>query len=267
MKHVRLIGSLAYTSCIRDRLLHVIFGVAAVIFLLVPTCSLFSMRQVQELSVNVSLSAISAVLLLIAALLGASSVWREIEKRYVLSVLGLPVSRCDFVLGKFCGIATFIVSCGMVLGIAAAVAIAVASAQYPSDLPLRWSNIFLAISSDVLKSILLAAIALLVSCLSTSFYLPFFVTIAVYLAGSASQEVYEYLLGDYGKTIPPLVKILIKSVYYIIPNFSAFDFKVYAIYSMAPDARGIGFTLGYFILYSSGVLVMAVYAFNRREIL
>jgi hypothetical protein len=42
---------------------------------------------------------------------------------------------------------------------------------------------------------------------------------------------------------------------------------VYAIYSMAPDARGIGFTLGYFILYSSGVLVMAVYAFNRREIL
>lgn len=267
MKHTRILGSLTFTSCLRDRLLHVIFGVAVVIFLLIPTLSLFSMRQVQELAVNVSLSAISAVFLLIAALLGASSVWREIEKRYALSILGLPVSRSQFVLGKFFGIATFMFLCGIVLGIAAAVAIAVSSAQYPSDLPLRWDNIILAITGDVLKSMLLAAIALLVSCLSTSFYLPFFVTIAVYLAGSASQEVYEYLLGDYGKTIPSLIKMLIKGVYYIVPNFSAFDFKVYAIYSMPPDPRGILFTLGYFLLYTSLVLLVAVKAFNRREML
>jgi len=225
------------------------------------------MRQVQELAINISLSTISAVLLLVAALLGASSVWREIEKRYALSVLGLPVSRINFVLGKFLGIAVFIAFCGVVLSIAAAVTIAVASAQYPSDLPLRWDNIVLAITGDVLKSILLAAIALLFSCLSTSFYLPFFVSIAVYLAGSASQEVYEYLLGDYGKTIPSIIKTLIKGIYYIVPNFSAFDFKVFAIYGMMPDASGILLTLGYFILYTLLVLLAAINIFKRREML
>jgi len=222
---------------------------------------------VQELSINVSLSSISAVLLLIATLLGASSIWREIEKRYALGVLGLPVSRIEYVLGKFFGISAFIVFCGLVLGLAAAVTITVASAQYPSDLPLNWSNIVLAITGDVLKSLLLAAVALLVSCIGTSFYLPFFVTIAVYLAGSASQEVYEYLMGDYGKTVPSVIRLLIKGVYYIVPNFSAFDFKVFAIYGMPPDATGILFTLGYFVLYTSLLLIVAVNAFKRREML
>lgn len=267
MRLVRILGSLTFTSCLRDRLLHVIFGVAVVFFLMVPTLSLFSMRQVQELAVTVSLSVTSAMMLLIASLLGASSVWRDIEKRYTMSILGLPVSRRDFVLGKFSGIAMFIVCCGVILGIAAAVAIAVASSQYPSELPLRWNNIFLAITFDILKSILLASIAMLVSCLSTSFYLPFFVTITVYLAGSASQEVYEYLSGDYGKTIPFVFKMIIKGVYYVVPNFSAFDFKVYAIYGLPPNGSGIVFTFIYFLVYSSCMLLLAISAFNRREML
>jgi hypothetical protein len=48
MEHVRILGRLTYMGCLRDRLLHVIFAVVAVIFFFVPALSLFSMRQVQS---------------------------------------------------------------------------------------------------------------------------------------------------------------------------------------------------------------------------
>ncbi|MGA2152083.1 MAG: ABC transporter permease, partial [Geobacteraceae bacterium] len=78
---------------LRDRLLQAVLGVAAVMLLLVPSLSTFSMRQVQELAITLSLSSISLVLLVLALLLGSSAVWRDIERRYTASILALPVSR------------------------------------------------------------------------------------------------------------------------------------------------------------------------------
>ncbi len=78
-------------SILRDRVLHALLGVALLLFLLVPVFSLFSMRQVQELSVTLCLSALSLVLLVLSVLLGASSIWRDIERRlYRLGVGASP---------------------------------------------------------------------------------------------------------------------------------------------------------------------------------
>ena len=141
----------------RDRILYAVFGVALLLLLFVPALSLFSMRQVQELAITLSLSAISFVLLILAALLGASSIWRDVERRYTTSVLGLPVSRAAFVLGKFAGIALLIATAALVLGGVSLVGITVAAAQYQSDTPISWLNIGVAIASSGLKYVLLAA--------------------------------------------------------------------------------------------------------------
>ena len=76
-------------------------GIALAMILLVPAFSSFSMRQVQELSITLSLSSVSLILLVITLLLGASSIWRDIEKRYTTSILTLQISRAAFLLSKF----------------------------------------------------------------------------------------------------------------------------------------------------------------------
>jgi Cu-processing system permease protein len=253
-------------SAFRDRLLHVLSVVALILFLLVPAFSLFSMRQVQELSITLSLSAISFILLVIATLLGSSSIWRDIERRYTTSLLGLPLSRSTYVLGKFAGIAIVILLCSVLLGLVALAVIVIASAQYRSDIPVIWLNIIFAILFDGIKYILVAALALLFSSFSTSFFLPFFSTIAIYLAGSASQEVYEYISGDFGKTLLPISKVLIKGVYYLLPNFTAFNLKVQAIYAIPLSMGGLFFTFCYFIVYTGIVISLAVWVFSRREL-
>jgi ABC-type transport system involved in multi-copper enzyme maturation permease subunit len=239
---------------------------ALFIFLVVPALSLFSMRQVQELSVTLSLSAISIILLILTVILGSSSVWRDLDRRYLASILGLPVSRTSYILGKFTGIVIFIMIGCILLGLVATAVIALVSAQYPSDIPVQWLNIWVAIVLDGLKYVLVAAVALLFSSISTSFYFPFIATFVIYFCGSASQEVYEYIISDYGKTLSAVTRTVVSSVYYFIPNFAAFDFKVQAVYALPVSLQGLLYTGTYFLIYTSIILLIAVFAFNRREL-
>jgi Cu-processing system permease protein len=251
---------------VRDRIFHALLGTALLLFLLVPAFSLFSMRQVQELSITLSLSAISFALLVFAVMLGASSVWRDLERRYSAAILGLPISRASYILGKFAGIAFVIISCALLLGVVGIVVIAFSSAQYPSERPIHWLNIMAAITADSLKYILLAAVALLLSTLSTSFFLPFFGTIAIFLAGSASQEVFEYISGDYGHTLSSTAKGALKAVYYFLPNFGAFNLKVEAIYGLELSPAGLLYTFLYFLVYTTLLLSLSVWTFSRRDL-
>ena len=86
---------------LRDRFFYAVFLTAFFLVVLIPVFSNFSMRQVQELSLSLALSTHSAFLLVLAVLMGTSSLWRDIEKRLVHSVLSLPISRGRYLLEKF----------------------------------------------------------------------------------------------------------------------------------------------------------------------
>lgn len=253
-------------AILRDRVLHAVFGVALVMIILVPSLSSFSMRQVQELAITLSLSVISVTMLVVALLLGASSVWRDIDHRYTSSILTLPLSRSTFLLGKFGSIALSLALSAGVLGIGSAVVILLATATYPSEIPVNWVNIMLVLCGDLCKYLLLAAFALLLSSLSTSFSLPFFGTLAIYLCGSASQEVYEYVTGEFGKEMNPVSIGSVKLVYYLLPNFSAFDFQVQAVYGLPISPGELLLTLAYAVVYTGILLALTVVVFERRQL-
>lgn len=253
-------------AIVRDRVLYAVLGVALTMILLVPALSSFSMRQVQELAITLSLSTISGVLLVVTLLLGASSIWRDVERRYTTSMLTLPVSRAAFLLSKFVSIALFLVLCTLVLGLGSAAVIVTAAHSYPSDIPVHWGNIALVLAGDALKYMLLASFALLLSAISTSFYLPFFGTLAIYFCGSASQEVFEYVSGEFGKGMSPLAGKAVTVAYYLLPNLAAFDFQVQAVYGLAVPLQGFLLTVAYSLVYTGILLGLAVFAFTRREL-
>ena len=251
---------------IRDRLFYAVLGVALVMLLLVPVFSSFSMRQVQELSITLSLSVINLILIVVAVLLGTSTIWREIEKKYTASVLTLPLSRSSYLLGKFVGVSLFLLLTLLVLGTVSLIIISISAAGYPSEIPIPWFNLFSAYFFILLKSILIASFAIFFSTVGTSFFLPFFSTFAIYLAGSGSQEVFEYITGKYGETISPLTVEAARIVYYVLPNLASFDLQVYAIYGLELPVAHIGMVVVYFIVYTSIMLFLALWTYNRRQL-
>lgn len=259
------IARITLKGIFRDRTFHGI-GVIAILFLFIPVVASLSMRQVTELSMTLSLSLISFILLLLAVFLGGAALWKDIERRYTFSVLALPVARRDYLLGKFCGIALFLFIVVALFCVVASLVVVYASGLYPAARPILWSSFFLAIIFDTLKYILLVAIAFLFSTISTSFFLPVFGTIAIFLVGNASQEAFDFLQTKTGQELPALVQGAAEGLYYLLPNFTAFDLKINAIYGIPLSASGLLLTFGYFIVYLAIVLFLATTIFARREL-
>ncbi len=255
----------SFKGVFRDRVFQGIL-LTAVAFLIIPALSMLSMRQVATLSLTLSLSLLSFILLLLAVFLGGTSLWKDIERRYTFSVLGLPLSRTTYMLGKFSAIAGFLLLVAVFLGsVSIAVSLYVAG-QYPPDRPISWDNVVLCILFDVMKYSLLVAFAFLFSTVSTSFFLPVFGTIAIFLIGGASQQVYDFLQTPNAQTLPVFLQKIANILYYIVPNFSAFDLKVHAIYGVPVSMPGLLLTTGYFFFYLTVLLALAAICFCRREL-
>jgi Cu-processing system permease protein len=258
---MRAVLWMTFLGLLRDRILQALFGVAGLMLLLVPIASQFSMRQVEELSITLSLSAVSLTLLLLAVLLGATSVWRDIEQRYTATLLGLPLARHSYLLGRFAGLSLFLTLACALLTLAALAVIAAMSTQPPA-----WGTILLACLFSGLKFILLAAFAMFFSSLSTSLFLPIFGTLGVYFAGSASQEVFEYVSGDMGANLPVFVQTTSKVLYYLLPNYAAFDLKVHATYNLPVDPGMLVNVFAYFIVSLAVLLTVTSWIFKRRDL-
>lgn len=265
MHSILNILSITFIGVLRDRVFHGII-LSAVVFILIPSISSLSMRQVVELSITLSLSLISFILLLLSVFLGGTSIWKDLERRYSFSVMGLPITRTSYITGKFAGIAGFILLTTIILGVIACVVIWIVSSAYPPLRPVVWHNVVLALAFDSMKYILLVALAFLISTVSTSFFLPIFGSVAAFLAGSSSQQVYDFLHSSSGASFSPVIKKAATALYYVLPNFSAFDLKVNAIYGVGLSLSGLALTGVYFIIYTSIVLMLASMAFSRREL-
>lgn len=261
---MRAIIGITLKGIFRDRVFQGIM-VSICGFLLIPAVASLSMRQVSELSLTLSLSLISFILLLLSVFLGGTSLWRDIERRYTFSILGLPLSRQSYLLGRFGGTALFILLAAAVLGVFAVAVVFYSSTVYPPDRPIVWSTLALSILFDALKYILLIAVAFLFSTVSTSFFLPIFGTLAAYFTGGVSQQVYEYIQSPASKSLSPAVKQIASGLYYLLPNFGAFDFKVNAIYGLPVPFNGLLLTFAYFIVYVGILLSISSAIFLRRE--
>ncbi len=257
--------SITLKGILRDRVFQGIMALA-VLLLFIPSAASLSMRQVTELSITLSLSLISFILLLLSVFLGATSIWKDMERRYTFSVLSLPISRASYLLGRFLGLALFLVITSAILGSVSCLVIKIAAGTYPPDRPVAWGYLLLAISFSTLKYILLVAMAMLLSTISTSFFLPIFGTVCAFLASGITQQVYEYVNSPAAaQAISPLLKPTVTLVYYLLPNLAGFDLKVNAIYGLAPSLAGLGITVAYFCAYTAILLGGATLLFNRRE--
>lgn len=248
----------------RDRIFHGIL-ISGLIILAIPSVSTFSMRQVPELAITLSLSFTSFIMLLLTVFLGGTMLWKDVERRYTFSTLSLPISRASYVIGKFLGVVAFMLLCAFFLSIVSSVVVKIVSMSFQPDRPLSWGNIWLAIAYDALKYILLTSFTFLFSTFSTSLFLPIFGTIVLFFVGSASQEVYEFVNSPSAHSVSPFLKQTTSLLYYIIPNFSAFDLKIYAIYSLDIPVKGLLVTLFYGLICLSVTLSLSIVVFSNRE--
>ncbi len=257
--------SLTFKNTFKDRIGIIILSMV-LLYIIVPVFSSFSMRQLQEISITMSITINSFILLLLAIFGSIATVFRDVERKFVYTLLSHPLKRSDYFMGRFIGFAFVMLVVLISNFVLSVISIKICAAMYKSRLPLLWGNVAITFVFSYLQYLLLMAFGFLFASFATSFFIPFFATIAIFITGNASQGIYDYIFHSASKEYSELFKVIIKAIYYILPNFSSFDFTVHAAYALKISSNQLINSFVYFILYFTIVMSVALIIFNRRDL-
>ncbi len=241
-----------FRETIRDRILGVIILFALAMIVASLWLASISLGQQDRMIKDFGLVAISLFGLIVAAFVAASLVRKEVEKRTVFIIFSKPVSRSEFIWGKFIGLAAtmFTVLTGMTVFLFVLAWIVAGS---PSG------SLLLAGLLVFLQLLVVMAMTMLFSTM-TSAILASVWGICVYAAGQLSHNVLSLSrLGHSG-----VAHVLSTAVFYVVPNLSAVDLRAAVV---GEGGRGTGLLAwsAYLVAYLVIALCAATWIFARKE--
>jgi Cu-processing system permease protein len=261
-------GALALKGGVRDRILAAILIVGGLLLLTTPVVAVFSMRQVVALATSYSLSIISLTGLLLTLFMAMTLLARDLEQRSIYTVCSLPISRSAYLLGKFLGLAILIFVALAILGCFSAGGLYVLEHFYPGQRPLAWGAYALGLWYQYWIFLIVGGITVLFTTVATSHFLPLALSVGLYFASYSTEAVRYFIQSSGGQErLGPLTKVFGRLVYWVLPNFSAFDLKAQVVYGVALDGRALLFTQLYGCGYLGILLVLAMMSFSRRDFL
>lgn len=255
-RRIVVIALNAFREAVRDRVLYNL-----VLFVLALTaCAIFigelSGGEERKIIVDLGLSAMLLFGVFISMFVGVGLVYKEIERRTVYTIFAKPVGRGEFLLGKYLGLCLTLLINVLVMG--AGVSLALIYVSHGFD-PLV-SRIWPAILLIYVELMILTSIALLFSSFSSpalSALLTFFFFIIGHFSGD--------LKGLANSTGSRGTRVLLASLYYLLPNLTNYSFITPAAHGQTPAIGDVGAAVLYALIYVSVLLSAATLIFRRRN--
>ncbi len=253
------IAKATYRESIRQRVLLVVFLLGLLLIGVSYAFSYLSTGEEFRFVVDFGLVGITLVGLGLAIILGGFMIPNEVERRVIFTVLSKPVSRFQYLLGKLLGAAMVIFVIDVLMGLAFIVAYIV---KHPQGMDGFTWVLPMAILCVYLQTIVLLATALMLSTIAS----PVFTMIAtgfVYIIGAVNSSV-TYLSSRAEDFLTRLVFGVLSK---LIPAFNNFDLRPALL-----NDQSVAFwpylgrdVIGYTLLYSAFMLLLAWVLFNERE--
>ncbi|PLX89795.1 MAG: hypothetical protein C0619_10435 [Desulfuromonas sp.] len=254
---------------LRDRSLYGIFLFALFVLGLNVLVAGFFMRDLGKVTVDMNLSALSFAGLLLVFFIGINLMAKDIDKKTIHLVLSKPFSRGEYIWGKFTGLVMFVGATQLVLLVFSSATVAVVRWMYPNFFAgFSWGIFITAVFFVFLQHVLLCAIVVFFSSLTSSSFISLIFSLASYIVGITLEEVVFYLRTPTANEEVAGAEFLQRSlevVTWLVPNFAAFDFKLEAAHGLALEFSHLGVTFGYACLYIMLLLILASVIFSRRE--
>jgi Cu-processing system permease protein len=266
MRAARLVAWAVFRESLRDRvpLSIVVFAVA----LIAASYLISQLTAGQDVKIikDLGLAALSALGLLIAILIGIGLVSKEVERRSIYALLAKPLTRTQFIIGKYLGLVlTLAVNlCAMTLAFYVLLLFVQLTATGPEKAawaaPAADPRMLVAVLLVFGELMLITAVALFFSTFSSPL-LAALLTLGLWVAGHFNADLrhFEAVLD-----VPALV-LLLRAMYYLLPNLSPFDVKAEVVYGVPVAFSHVALTFAYAAAYIGAVLLVAVAVFRRRD--
>jgi ABC-type transport system involved in multi-copper enzyme maturation permease subunit len=260
---------ITFKEGVRNRAIYGIFLIA--LMLLIVNFLICSMvpREIGKVAIDIALSTVYFSGLLLVFFVGINLMAKDLDRRTVYMVICRPISRSQYIIGKFFGMALLIIATMVFLSIFAILSIYVIKLSYPGYYPrFSWSMVLLALSFSVLSLILLSAMSFLFASFTTSSFITLVLTMIAYIIGRSMHDVKTLVESPEAASIHPssLTVKLVQIAYYLFPNLSVFDIKTQAAHDLPLAPSYIGWVILYGVVYTSLAIAAAALIFRRREL-
>ncbi len=256
MRRVLSIAANTYREAVRDR---VLYNLILFAFLLIAAAILFgtiSGGVESVIMVTLGLSSISVFGLMMAVFIGIGLVSKEIERKTLYNILSKPVARYEFILGKFLGLMATLIVNTSIMAVGFFLALYYVNRRWYAEDLLALEAIYFIL----LQLAVVTALALFFSCITTPVLSALF-TFFVFVIGQFSSDVRWF--G--AETGIEWVEKLTTGLYYVIPNFSNFNFITSAAHWREIPGHLLWGNSLYALLYITVLLSASVLIFEERE--
>jgi Cu-processing system permease protein len=262
------IAFITYKEGIRNRALYGITLFALLLLIAIFLISDMVMQEVGKVAVDMALSAVSLSGLLLVLFVGINLMAKDLDKRTIYMVLSRPISRSQYIVGKFLGMVLLIITTIAVLSIFAVASIIMIKHMYPNyfnrfSLPL----IFQALFFTTLMLVLLSAVSFLFASFTSTSFITLVLTVIVYIIGQSLTDVKALVEAPQtvGIKVSAVTVKAVQAAYYLFPNLSFFDIKTQAAHGISVPISSTIWIVLYGLIYTSLCITIAALIFRKKE--
>lgn len=252
------VGRVTFQEILRDKVLYNILVCALLLMGMSLLAARLSFVRADRLMVNFGLTALSISCAMIGVFTGAAMLAREFDRRTVFVALARPVSRLQFVVGKYVGLAGVIVVnwLGLSALLAGLAALAVPGGLGAVATPILGAAAVLTLA----QSLLLGALSVFFSTFSTTSLAVIF-SLGLTLVGTNISQLRVLA----AKTESAAFSELLRAACAVLPNLEFFSLGTQVTYGLPVDLVAFGGSLAYAFVFISLLMVAAGLLLRGRE--
>ncbi len=253
MYNIGVIALNTFRENLRDKILYNLLLFAGLLIAASMLLGSLSISEQEKIVTDMGLAAINLIGVIIAVFVGIGLVSKEIERRTIYTIMARPISRAQFVVGKYLGL---VVTLSVNLSIMLLVFL----------FTLWWSgasvhvSLMQAVELIFVELLVVTALALFFSTFSSAM-VSASLTIGLYVIGHLTPD----LKGIAEKSHNELTTMLLTGIYYLCPNLEMLNIKGQAAAGVSVSLAYQTMATVYGLFYASLLVVVACVIFQRRD--
>lgn len=241
-------------QAVRSRLLYTLLFFGLVLIATSVGVSSLSYVESERIVQDVGLAAIRIFGVGISIFVGVGLIHDEIERRTIYTILSKPLSRSEFIVGKYLGL---LLTVWVQLAI---MSVAFLAVSWAVGAPLGW-NLLAALGLIGVELMVVVAVATFFSSFTTPMLSSLF-SVGIYVTGHLTRDIRSLAVqsGD------AAIELASQTIYRALPDLEAFNLTIQVVHGLPISTLEIGLPVVYGIGYSVVLVMAASLIFERRDL-
>ena len=252
-RRILAIAMNTWREAVRNKLLYTLLFFALLLIAVSVFVATLSYVERERILQDIGIAAIRLFGVAIAVFVGVGLIHREVDRRTVYTILSKPLSRTEFLIGKYVGL---VFTVWMQMGV---MIVAFAGVSLAMDAPLGAVHAA-AFALTGVELALMVAVATLFSAFTTPMLASYF-SVGVWVVGHLTRN-----LRDLGAASDSgAVAAITAAIHRVLPDLEAFNLSTEAAHGLAVTASDVLLPVAYGAGYAVILLVIATLIFERRD--